>query len=258
MNSDLTAIVPYRADESGARRRNLEIVIKWLIGDGLNVVLVEHSTAPDPDLELPASVKRIHIQADDQPFNKALACNVGFVAADSPMIALVDADTLVPTQSLMQSIHAVRNDLDAVRPFGRLVELDEDSTNAISDGAPLPSSQVGVRDDARQGEYIPLCGGIVIIRSSAYERVGGMDETFQGWGGEDDALSVALARKGMRCGILEHEAAFHLAHPRSVESRYGHANYAMNLERARWWHEASDADIEAYMIRESARLRAAR
>ena len=258
MNSDLTTIVPYRADGSGARRRNLKIVIKWLISDGLTVVLVEHSTAPDPDLELPASVKRIHIQADAQPFNKALTCNVGFVATDTPMIAIVDADTLVPTQSLMHSIQAVRDGLDAVRPFGRLVELDEGSTNAISDGAPLPASQAGVRDDARQGEYIPLCGGIVIIRSSAYECVGGMDETFHGWGGEDDALSLALARKGMRCGILEHEAAFHLAHPRSVESRYGHANYAMNLERARWWRDASDAEIETHMITESARLRTTR
>lgn len=258
MNSDFTAIVPYRTDELGARRRNLEVVIRWLTSADIEVVLVEHTTTPDSILELPASVNRLHIPANAQPFNKALACNVGFVATDTPIIALVDADTLVPTPSLMQSVQAVRDGLDAVRPYGRLIEFDETSTIALQEGAPLPEPQPGERDDAREGEHIPLCGGIVIIRSSAYESVGGMDESFHGWGGEDDALSVALARKGVQCGILEHEAAFHLAHPRSLESRYGHPHYAKNLERARWWHEASDGEIKEHMSEQYARLRSAR
>ena len=125
----------------------------------------------------------------------------------------------------------------------RLPELDEEAPHRILEYADLPEAESGARDDSREGERIPLCGGIVVLASSAYESVGGMDESFEGWGGEDDALSAALGRAGLKCGILEVGAAFHLAHPRSMESRYGHAHYARNLERARWWHEASDNEI---------------
>ena len=245
--TDVVAIVPYRADGQGYRRRNLGIVLEWLDEAAVPVVLVEHSDELDPELELATSVTRVHLPAEGRPFNKARACNAGFTRARATILALVDADTFVPKAALHASIDAVRGELDVVRPYGRLIELDEDSTRGIAEGAPLPDAPPAARNDAREGERIPLCGGIAVLKSSAYESVGGMDETFEGWGGEDDALSVALIRAGLQCGILEQGAAFHLAHPRSMESRYGHAHYAGNLERARWWHEASDDEIAEHV-----------
>jgi GT2 family glycosyltransferase len=255
--TDVAAIVPYRADEQGFRRRNLGAVLRWLDEAGISVVLAEHSDSPDTELELSPNVTRIHIPAESRPFNKARACNAGFARGATAILCLVDADTIAPINAMHASIDAVRGELDVVRPYGRLIELDEEATRAICEGEPLPEAPPAARDDAREGERIPLCGGIVVIKSSAYLSVGGMDESFEGWGGEDDALSVSLTRAGKQCGILEQAAAFHLAHPRSMESRYGHPHYAGNLARARWWYEASDEEIAAQTRAQSKRLNSA-
>lgn len=239
----LTAVIPYRTDPQGVRRRNLEIILHWLESAGLPIVLSEHSDDPDPSLNLSQNVVRVHVAASGKAFNKAAACNAGFIQVTSALVALVDADTLMPMDAFLESAAAVPAELDVVRPYGRLIELDENATASIASGAPLPEGFSGERDDSRQGEHIPLCGGLVILRSSAYESVGGMDPTFQGWGGEDDALSAALIRTGLRCGINTSAPAFHLSHPRSVESRYGHEHYRDNLARAAWWHEAPDQEL---------------
>ena len=249
------AIVPYRVDAEGARRRNLRIVLDWLGSAGLPIVLAEHADEPDADLDAPASIVRVHVPAQGRPFNKAAACNAGFAATHGEVIALVDADTLMPMGPFLACAAGVTDDLDVIRPYGRLLELDDPTTASLADGAALPDAPAGDRNDARAGEHIPLCGGLVILRASAYERVGGMDEAFHGWGGEDDALSIALLRSGLRCAVNESAPAFHLAHPRSMESRYGHADYPGNLARARWWHEADEAEIGAAMEAGRARLR---
>ena len=70
-----------------------------------------------------------------------------------------------------------------------------------------------------------------------------MDESFVGWGGEDDALSTALVRTGSDCRILTAERGYHLWHERDGVQRYRHPDYGPTVERARWWRTASDPEI---------------
>lgn len=250
----LTAVIPYRVDPDGIRRRNLEVVLRWLASADLAVILVEHADDPDEGLRVSETITRLHVPAAGAPFNKAQACNAAFEHVTGSLLALVDADTVMPMDAFLASAVAAQTDLDVVRPYGRLIELDEKSTVDIAAGGPMPETASGGHDDQREGEHIPLCGGLVILRTSAYESVGGMDSTFQGWGGEDDALSVALLRSGLRCGIDTESPALHLAHPRTPESRYGHAHYASNRARAAWWHEADDESFAAAVAAGRARL----
>lgn len=244
---ELTALVPFRDDAAGIRRRNLTVVLRWLDAAGITTILCEHADVPAAHVQAAPGLRRTHAAAAGRPFNKAAACNAGFGGVTTPLIALVDADTFMSMSGFIECAQAVADDLDVVRPFGRLIELDEPTTEAVVSGlAALPVPAI-TPDDSRDGEYVPLCGGLVILRATAYERVGGMDESFEGWGGEDDALSAALRRSKLRCGVHQEHPAFHLAHPRSVESRYGHEHYARNRERARWWWEASEQEVEQAM-----------
>lgn len=246
--NDLTAIVPFRDDRGTVRRRNLDVILRWLAAAGIGTLLCEYADAPSRDLSHAPHAKHVFIASGVQPFSKARACNAGFRLVATPLIALVDADTFMPSAGFLECAEAVREGLDVVRPFGHLIDLDEQTSAAIARGELdagakfLPAE--GVRQDgSRSGEHIPLCGGLVILRSMAYEAVGGMDETFEGWGGEDDALSAALLRSGLQCGIHDSHPAYHLAHPRTPESRYGHEYYARNRDRARWWHEADEGEL---------------
>jgi predicted glycosyltransferase involved in capsule biosynthesis len=66
------------------------------------------------------------------------------------------------------------------------------------------------------------------IRRDAFVHLGGFDERFVGWGGEDDAMTIKVERARLSCVELDREVALHLHHPRPAEATFGHAHYAAN------------------------------
>jgi glycosyltransferase involved in cell wall biosynthesis len=209
----------------------------------VDVVVVQHGPAPTPELLPAGSPRYVHI-ASDGPFSKAAACNAGYRVASAPVIALVDADMLMDSRPFLGCVTRVLGGVDVIRPFGHLVDLDLATSRRVRDGAAPSEQHLTTTASGRVGETVPICGGIAILRSDAFERAGGMDETFEGWGGEDDALSTALVRTGSDCRILSAERGYHLWHPRDAVQRYRHQRYGVNAERAQWWRNASDPDVE--------------
>jgi predicted glycosyltransferase involved in capsule biosynthesis len=241
------AIVPYRNDGGSSRRRNAEIILRWLSSGGVPALLVEHSDSIDESLQVSMEATRIHLPAHGHDFNKSLACNAGVVEAKVPVVALVDADTFISMPRFLECLHAVQDEFEVIRPFGKLIELDESETQELAGGGEFPQARVIKGDEARRGERIPLGGGIVIIRTATFLGIGGMDESFEGWGGEDDAFTSVLTRTNAHRAILETEVAFHLNHPRLTESRYMHPNYEKNVARMKWWNDASNEEIDRAM-----------
>jgi predicted glycosyltransferase involved in capsule biosynthesis len=94
------------------------------------------------------------------------------------------------------------------------------------DSAP-PGDWLGDLDQ----EYPFANSGVVGMLREAFEKVGGYDERFTDWGGDDDAMRAVLETlwaPATRIGI-----AYHLWHPRTVEhsprqfmlaDRYGDAS----------------------------------
>lgn len=248
------AIVPYRVDLSGNRRINAEAVLRWLSELNITVLLSEHAEQPDRELSVPAGVIRVFTESTGS-FNKACAINRGFSASTDDVIAIVDADTLMDSRTFMATLNRVASHDDVIRPFSRLIELAEDQRDTYLQSAVLPQPAQTDRDDSRNGDVIPLCGGIVIMQRARYFSVGGMDERFQGWGGEDDALSAAFVRTGATVKVLKNEPAFHLWHDRDIRSRSGHAHYQRNLELLNWWQNCSEEDMKSHVTRAQSVLR---
>jgi N-terminal domain of galactosyltransferase len=253
-NPAVAVIVPYRADETGVRTRNASAVLRALAATGMQIVLSEQTEAIDATLQLPAGVVRIHDRFSGA-FNKSRAINSAVASTSTPILVLADADTLVRPGVIAACVKRVGSEdassgIDGIRPFGFLAQCDQEMSQKIIDTGELPATQSDEdtleESGRRDHEYIPVCGGIVVVRRSAFETAGGMDENFSGWGGEDDALSVALDRSGAVMRILTHETAFHLWHPR--ENRYAHSGYPTNSQRAQWWRTASESEFDAARV----------
>lgn len=236
------AIVPYRVDASGHRRTNAEAVLSWLSELSMTVILSEYADQPDSDLSVPEGVIRLFTQGSG-PFNKARACNRGYSASAEEVIAIVDADTLMDSRTFTAALNRVASHDEVIRPFSRLIELTEDQRDTYLQSAVLPQPTQTDRDDSREGDVIPLCGGIVFMQRARYFSVGGVDERFQGWGGEDDALSDALVRTGATIKVVRNEPAFHLWHDRDIRSRIGHDHYLRNVEQMNWWRHCSEEEM---------------
>lgn len=253
-NPAVTVIVPYRADETGVRARNASAVLRALVATGMQIVLSEQSEAIDITLKPPAGVARIHDQVIGA-FNKSRAVNSAVASTSAPILVLADADTIVRSGVIAACVKRIGSEdapsrIDGIRPFGFLAQCDQEMSQKIIDTGELPETQndeITLEEAGRRNhEYIPVCGGIVVLRRSVFEAAGGMDENFSGWGGEDDALSVALDRSGAVMRILTNETAFHLWHPR--ENRYAHSGYLTNSQRAHWWRTASKSDFDAARV----------
>ncbi len=90
-----------------------------------------------------------------------------------------------------------------------------------------------------------FCGGLFLMRRGTYEDLGGFDERFLGWGGEDDAMTSKLSRLVKCSGVARNQIAYHLWHERSRASRYFHPHYQQNLARTKWY---AACDTQSLML----------
>lgn len=118
-------------------------------------------------------------------FNASVARNLGAAAADAPWICFVDADVAISPEFA-----------DAVRP-----------TLTAGCFYRVPSPDGGL-------------GGTFVCARADFERVGGYDETYRGWGEEDNDLYDALEFAGVRPGLLPAGLMEHLAHDDAARIRH--------------------------------------
>jgi hypothetical protein len=261
-NVTSTCIITVRA-ASAERLRNLRVVLDWLAGmDDFETLVVEQADRPSVDPRgLPGSCRLMFVR-NPGPFNKSWGFNVGFRATSSPVLVFADADMLVNRDHLAQSIALCartgggppdgagvgppdENRCEVVRPWSDVVDLTEDETADLA-ARRLDLAEVNLaarREAGRPGEHPPLCGGAYVIRHDVYERLGGQDERFFGWGGEDDAMSMKVARLCARVARVRDAAAFHLHHPRHSSLPVDDENYRSNVLLLREYHALSPSAL---------------
>lgn len=233
-------------DSDGARLPLLRAVTAWLAArPRLEVIVVEQDAAPRlASQDLGPGVTTLFM-FNDGPFNKSRGLNVAAREASHELLVTGDADMLMPGEALDRALLACRDHFDAVNPYSSLVDLTERETRSLLRGnIELEAIQRRiVADRLPQGEFLCFCGGICVYRRDVYFALGGMDERFIGWGGEDDAMSANLERYTDRIAVQKDTLAYHLWHPRPPQ-RYHHPHYRKNLELANYYRTCDKESLE--------------
>lgn len=110
-------------------------------------------------------------------FNKCAALNRGVLVSTSDKLLLLDADYLIPAAFARQCADALDN-IEALRPCRWIFYLDDESTRKIHVERTIANA-VGV-EQVVSNNPTP-----VAVRRSTYDAIGGHDESYEGWGGED-------------------------------------------------------------------------
>jgi hypothetical protein len=152
-------------------------------GVSLECLVIEQDTTPLINASLPTWVRHIHapLSEPEAPYNRSHTFNVGAREARSPVLLLHDNDMLVPRGYARRILQRISNGYAVVNPKRFIFYLNPQHSQAVlNHGAPY---------DEKPADYIVQnleAGGSMAITVEAYNRVGGMDEAFRGWGGEDN------------------------------------------------------------------------
>lgn len=139
-------------------------------------------------------------------WSRAGACNRASEAAGVWDVAVIaDADTIPERMAVATAVQLAWVRRGGIRPHDHLYALNPAQTRmAIRRG--VDKVRLSPRQRTMPG------GGLLVISRPAWERVGGFDESFVGWGHEDSAMSTNLLVNAHWDRIPGE--AWHLYHPR--------------------------------------------
>jgi hypothetical protein len=131
---------------------------------------------------LPGWVRYVHLPYPAMaPYCRSWGLNVGARHCVGEILVLHDNDMLVPNDYAAQIASRVQMGYEAVNLKRFVFYLGEEHTRLLLKGEATPSDRppVAIVQNLE-------AGGSVGITRHAFESIGGMDESFIGWGGEDN------------------------------------------------------------------------
>lgn len=146
-------------------------------------IVVEQSISPEISDQLPSWVRYVHtpLPYAQMPYSRAWAFNVGARAAHNEALVFHDNDMLVPAAYAKEIIERLEGGCAVVNLKRFIFYLSDDHAAAVLNGTE-PIEQRAPEAIVQNLEG----GGSVAITREAYFAIGGFDESFLGWGGEDN------------------------------------------------------------------------
>ena len=145
----------------------------------VEVIVVDQSPAPMPDA-IPEAVRYIHLDKTDMSpgWRKSWAFNVGARAANSDVLIFHDGDILPPEGYAAEVAAHLGTAYEAAVIQRFLFYLTESATQRLteSDAVTASSPETVLQN---------WTGGTIAITKEAFFGIGGFDEGFVDWGGED-------------------------------------------------------------------------
>lgn len=130
--------------------------------------------------------------SDYEHFNRSAARNAGVDKSTSDVVIVLDADNFIAVSQLDEAVRLAENNERLVKPFYRFGYLTEEATEYFYKSQPLvPHFQSHSFIDPPQQHFN---GGCYVMDRNVWDRVGGFDPDFTGWGCEDDAFTLECER----------------------------------------------------------------
>lgn len=155
-------------------------------GCPVEVIVVEQAVEPLLRSRLPPGVRWVHQKPSNPtaPYSRSWAFNEGARQARGRVLVLHDNDMLAPADYASEVLRLAAEGYEAASVMRFLFYLDEVTTARLL-GRP-GCGPMQLRDVVPARVQQNSQGGTIAITREAYFRIGGHDESFLGWGGEDN------------------------------------------------------------------------
>lgn len=166
--------------------------------------LMKHWACELPHAQIVIGHDPASIQDPSVPFSKSAAINDAASRARGDIFVILDADGLIDTRSILHCAEKIREAQDKGRrlwyvPYRQFYRLTEKASRRVLQSPPCDAYEFPVppppcdilnTSGSQHGHWYGA--GIQIMSRCAFYEVGGWDERFRGWGGEDHAAMRAM------------------------------------------------------------------
>lgn len=217
----VSVVVPYYDAQ-----RELDLVLTMLAAQHHRpdeIVVVDDGSPEPPDVSCAGPIPTTVLRQDDLGFRAARARNLGAAAASGDVLVFLDGDT-VPEPGFVAALTRLpRLSPDAVtvgrRRHAELVDVPAERIADVLANGPteLPEPQWLV--DAYRGSadllhadrrsYRHVISAVLAVPAALFHCVGGFDERFVGYGGEDWDLAHRLRTAGALLAHVPDAVAWH-------------------------------------------------
>lgn len=214
-DTDITLAIPYSVEDPNPERERL-----------LDFVLARW--------QLRSPNSRIIISDDDSNvggvWNRARARNNALSQVKTRYVVIADADTIISMKSIRQALELIEARLPYaswVLPYGpsNYYNLTQEYTESVLKRGAV--ADMPPEDKLEYEHKLESWAGVLVMTTAAFERVGGYDERFIGWGGEDNAFRLAMDTLWAPHDRVD-GACVHLWHSAPESERFGNPNWNHN------------------------------
>jgi hypothetical protein len=181
------------------------------IGVPFECLVVEQSPAPEIADDLPRWCRYLHTPTPpgETRYSRSWAFNIGARHARGRFLIFHDNDVCVPERYAAEVARVLSSGFVAARLHRFVFYLSEEHTREVVAG----SSDLAARAPV---SVVQNCQGhSLAVERETYFDIGGHDESFLGWGGEDNEIFERCAARAL------HEGSYlpfvHLHHPPQAE-----------------------------------------
>jgi hypothetical protein len=175
-------------------------------GIPIECVVVEQSVTREIEDVLPSWVRYVHTPvAEGYDYNRSWTLNAGVATSLGEVLVLHDNDMICPADYAFEAMSRAREGWDFWQPKRFTFYLgEEDSRDIFGTGR--------VRINGPSTIVQNALGASIAVTRKAFDEIGGFDESFVGWGGEDNEF-WDRARSTKRAYEFGYLPFIHLWHP---------------------------------------------
>lgn len=219
--SKVTFMIPVRFD-SIVRLENLLLSVNYLCRHFITNIIVLQAAKYDNGFVkklLGNKVNYYYIEDYDNVFYRTKYLNFMTLQANTPYVAIWDADVIIPKEQLIKAIKELDNGSDVVYPYdGHFYD-----TSSIIRELYLKHQNVQILERNRLKMFMrygnKMIGGAIFVNRQSYIASGMENIDFYGWGPEDGERYYRWEKLGFKIVYIKGHL-FHLTHERGNDSKF--------------------------------------